>query len=180
MILNQTRPPHSDEAHKTNQVKRYAKWIIGGILLAGCLIQFWQPQRTNPPVLPGHDFLASNEPPAEVTSILRAACYDCHSYETRWPWYSKVSPLAWWVVDHVNDGREELNFSEWPHDRPRKARTYFRSIQEEVEYGNMPLPSYTWMHSGARLTDQQRQVLMDWAEEQADLLQTGGDDESEQ
>ncbi|MCW5553814.1 MAG: heme-binding domain-containing protein [Verrucomicrobiae bacterium] len=158
-------------------MKRCAKWIIGGILLAGCLVQLWQPERTNPPVAPGEDFFASNAPPAEVTSILRAACYDCHSYETRWPWYSKVTPLSWWVVDHVKEGRDRLNFSEWPHDRTRKARSYYRGIQEEVEYGKMPLPSYTWMHAGARLSEQQRQALMEWAEEQVELLQGGADDE---
>jgi hypothetical protein len=153
-----------------HQLKKRAQWLLAGLLLAAVLIQFFPPDRTNPPVEPGHDLLASNSPPAEVLSLLRSACYDCHSHETRWPWYSRISPVSWWVAKHIEDGREELNFSEWPHDRPRRARSLWRNITVEVKGGSMPLPSYTWVHTDSRLNPEQRQLLLDWAEKQIELL----------
>src|SRR4051812_9751220 len=91
------------------------------LLAVFALLQLTNAGRTNPVAAPGHDFLSSNAPPPEITTLLRNACYDCHSYETRWPWYGHVAPVSWWLDNHVHDARESLNFSEWPHDNPQKA-----------------------------------------------------------
>jgi hypothetical protein len=141
---------------------------IGAAILAAMLLI--NPRRTNPAVVPGADFLASNTPPGEITAILRNACYDCHSHETKWPWYSRVAPVSWWVVDHVNKGREELNFSKWTHDDPKRAARRIRNMGETVLDGEMPLPGYDKAHSEARLTLAQRQAFSDWAENEADRL----------
>lgn len=131
---------------------------------------FINPRLTNPPVQPGHDLLASNAPPAEIVSLLRNACYDCHSDETKWPWYSHVAPISWWLVDHVESGRKRLNFSNWPYDDPKRAAKRWRSMGEAVADGDMPLPSYLKGHPEARLTTAQRDAFAKFAEEEADRI----------
>ncbi len=151
-------------------MKLWKKIVLGigvAVLAAMLLIN---PRLTNPAVAPGADFLASNTPPAEITAILRNACYDCHSHETKWPWYSHVAPVSWWLVDHVNKGREELNFSEWPHTDPRRAARRIRNMGETVLDGEMPLPNYDKAHPEARLTQAQRQAFSEWAEKEANRL----------
>ena len=151
-------------------MKQRVKWIFGGVLLAVGLLQFTNPARTNPPVVPGHDFLASNAPPAQIVGLLRGACYDCHSFESQWPWYSRVAPISWWVVGHVNDGRKDLNFSAWPYDRPDRERSRYRKIRDTLESGEMPLSVYAWMHPAARLSDSDRKSLAEWADAEAQRL----------
>ena len=152
-------------------MKPWAKKILGGVALAAVVIQFIKPTGKNPPVAPGRDLLSgTNPPPAKVAALLRAACYDCHSYETEWPWYGRVAPVSWWLADHINEGCEHLNFSEWPHDDPVRARKKFSRISEAVDDSSMPLPSYTWMHAAARLTPAERKVLTDWADTESARL----------
>jgi len=152
-------------------MKKRRKWILGGAAVIVACMLLINPSRTNPPVVPGHDLFATNPPPAEIAILLRNACYDCHSSETKWPWYSRVAPVSWWLVNHINDARKHLNFSEWPHDDPRRAARKLRHIREEVSSTNMPLPSYTWMHPEARFTPEQREQLAKWAGQEADRLQ---------
>ena len=126
---------------------------------------------TNPAVTAGHDFFSgTNQPPDEVTVLLREACYDCHSYETRWPWYGHVAPVSWWLNSHVVDARAQLNFSEWPHNDPLKASRKLNHIGDAVRDGDMPLPSYAKIHRAARLTEEQRNTLSEWAFNEADRL----------
>jgi len=143
--------------------------IIGSVaVLAFVALQFANPSHQNPPVAPGRDVLASNAPPASVALSLKNACYDCHSFETKWPWYSYVAPVSWYVVRDVNAARATLNFSDWPHDDARRVRKRWKHIAEEVENGEMPMPNFARMHSEARLTEQQRAELVKWASAQAD------------
>lgn len=151
-------------------MKRRAIWILLGLVLIFGLLQLANPAHTNPPVAPGHDLCASNPPPPKLTAVLRAACYDCHSHETVWPWYSRVAPVSLWVWDHIKDGRKHLNFSEWPHDDPKRARKRWQNIRDEVESGGMPLRSYTWIHADARLTPGDREELIRWADAEAKRL----------
>jgi hypothetical protein len=102
-----------------------------------------------------------------VAAILKNSCYDCHSFETKWPWYSYVAPVSWYVVRDVDAARASLNFSDWPHDDAGRARKRWRHIADEVENGEMPPPNYTRMHSHARLDVRQREELVKWASEQA-------------
>ena len=131
------------------------------------VLQFFNTANVNPAVTPGRDVMASNAPPPQVAALLKNACYDCHSYLTEWPWYSNVAPVSWWVAGHVNDAREAVNFSDWPHDDPSHARKRWRRVADVVDSGEMPLRSYTWIHRAARLTADQRQQLTQWAEEAA-------------
>ena len=121
------------------------------------LIQLIPADRTNPPVRIDVDA------PDEVKEILRRACYDCHSHETRWPWYSRVAPVSWWIADHVEHGRGDLNFSEWPALDFYAQELAFKDIDEQITKGEMPLRNYTILHPEARLTDDERETILRWA-----------------
>lgn len=135
-----------------------AWWKFGGPLLlaVAVVIQLVPVERTNPPV---GDVVA---PPSDVDSVLRRACWDCHSNRTEWPWYSRVAPVSWYVAGDVADGREHLNFTEWPDD-PEEARDLIGEVGDQVEAGAMPPTSYRLMHPEARLDGDERQLLVDWS-----------------
>lgn len=135
-------------------VLRWAGLAIVVLLLA---MQLFPVERTNPPV--GLEV----EAPTEIRSILRKACYDCHSHETHWPWYSYVAPVSWWIVDHVDDGRGDLNFSDWPAFDFEAQKLSFHDIEEQITTGEMPLTSYKLLHPPARLDASERRLLVDWA-----------------
>ncbi|NIM01898.1 MAG: hypothetical protein GTN89_13935, partial [Acidobacteria bacterium] len=86
-----------------------------------------------------------------------------HSHETGWPWYAYVAPVSWWLSHHVHDGREDLNFSQWPVLDFEKLEHNFREIDEQIAEDEMPLRSYVLLHPGARLSDQEKETLRDWA-----------------
>ncbi len=138
-------------------VKRKTKVMLvsgAGIAVA---IQLYPVDRSNPPVR------SAISVPAAVDSVLRAACYDCHSYETDWPWYSYIAPVSWFVANHVHEAREELNFSDWAALSQEDAAELLEEISEEVEEGEMPLRSYRVVHPAARLSAEQRAAISRWA-----------------
>lgn len=145
--------------------------MLAGVALVFIALQFFNPSLKNPPVVTGRDLLATDPMPPGTAATLRRACYDCHSDETTWPWYSHVAPFSWWLVDHVKSGRRHLNFSEWPNDHPDWAARRWSHISEAVRAGDMPLPSYTWIHRKSRLTAEERRQLADWAKQEAQKLQ---------
>ena len=128
-----------------------------GVVVFLVIIQIFPARRTNPPVR------SDIKAPAAVKAILRRACYDCHSHETRWPWYSRVAPVSWWLVSHVNEARGDLNFSEWPAFDRELLGMALRDIEKQISEDKMPLPSYRIMHPPARLSEAERQALIDWA-----------------
>jgi hypothetical protein len=149
-------------------MKKKLKWIFVALVAVFALMQFINPARTNPPLPPGGDISATNPPP-QIAALLHAACYDCHSYETKWPWYSHVAPVSWLLVSDVNGGRERLNFSDWPKDSERAAKKMDR-MSEELDYKEMPPAKYTLLHPEARLTPDQRKQLMQWLDATAEQL----------
>ncbi len=148
-------------------MKKYLKWIFIGFVIAFGLLQFTNPPRTNPPVVSA--FAITNAPPA-VAARLRAACYDCHSHETKWPWYAHVAPASWLVVNDVNEGRKHLNFSDWPVADPARAAKRLENMGDEIGYGDMPPKKYTAIHADARLTDAERKELTGWLDAEASRL----------
>ena len=107
----------------------------------------------------------------EVATILDRSCADCHSNKTRWPWYSHVAPVSWFVIDHVNHGRSHLNFSEWGRYDPFEQRDLLRETCLMVKTGAMPLSSYTPMHAGSKLTPKEVTLLCRWSNESVSKLQ---------
>jgi len=99
-----------------------------------------------------------------VKDLLQRACYDCHSNRTRYPWYSEIQPVGWWLSKHVTEGKENLNFSEFGAYPTKRMVTRLEQISEDVSEKAMPLPSYTWAHRDARLTADEIKLLTDWAE----------------
>ncbi len=133
------------------------------ILVILIVIQFFPIDKSVPESSMSTDFITATNPPAEVANLVKSACYDCHSYQTKYPWYSNVAPASWWLADHIDDGRDELNFSTWTDYSPKKAAHKIKEAIELVgDEQEMPLPPYTWIHSEARLTDKQRKTLTDW------------------
>ncbi|MBT8206650.1 MAG: heme-binding domain-containing protein [Acidimicrobiia bacterium] len=132
--------------------------LFGVLVVAFVAIQFVPVDRSNPPVT--MDVVA----PAEVRSVLRQSCYDCHSNESNWPWYSYVAPVSWLVAKDVREGREHLNFSTWDRYTTDERSEFVAEAYEEAVEGEMPLPIYLTMHNDARLSREDRQVLHDWAQ----------------
>jgi hypothetical protein len=151
-------------------MKRIIKWVILGLVIAFAALQLVQPAHTNPPVKT--DFLKATAAPPDVAAMFRTSCYDCHSDETRWPWYSHIAPMSWQVVQDVNHGRRHVNLSEWP-DNPDLARKKIGDMSDAIDDGDMPLPKYTLIHKDARLTSQQRDELTKWLDAQASALKSG-------
>lgn len=134
--------------------------IIFVIILIG--IQFIPALPDDYQPVPGQTFLEVYDVPREVGAILKTACYDCHSHQAKWPWYSKVAPVSFWVGHHVEEGREHLDFSQWGAYSAKKADHKLEEIIEEVKEGEMPLDSYTWIHTEALLSDAQKSLLLDY------------------
>lgn len=138
------------------------KWIFRILFLAFIVIQFKQIDRSVPKYDKKQDFLTIMNPPEKVSNLFKSACYDCHSYETKYPWYTYVAPVSWWIADHVKEGREEMNFSLWGTYSTGKAMHKLEESIEEVSEGHMPLPSYTIMHGTAELNTEQIDALTGW------------------
>lgn len=136
--------------------KKIGLGVVGVLVIA----QFFQAGKTNPPV--ESDFIQATNPPPAVAQMLKDACYDCHSNETVYPWYTYIVPLGNWIKGHVNEGREHLNFSTWNAYSAEDKAEIFEESAEEVAEGKMPLGSYTWTHSKARLSDSQKKEFAEW------------------
>ena len=143
-------------------MSKLVKRILLGLLAVFVIMQFFRIDKTNPPVDASKDFIKLNNPPAEVAQILSSVCYDCHSHETKYPWYTNIAPVSWWVKGHINHGRGDLNFSKWADYDAKRKDHKLEECYEELEKKAMPLKSYTWAHSNARLTDEQRALMVDW------------------
>lgn len=139
------------------------KKILIGLLVIFALIQFIRPAR-NESTTPGdRDITIKYKVPENVLAILKVSCYDCHSNNTNYPWHTNIQPFGWWMQGHINDGKRHLNFSEFSGYQEKKAKHKFEEIEESVRDHWMPLPSYLWIHSEAKLTDEQSKVIMEWA-----------------
>lgn len=139
--------------------------ILIGIATVLVLAQFIQPDRTPPTTDPANDLIAITKPAAEVEHLLHVACYDCHSNETRYPWYSRITPVNYWLKDHIDEGREEFNMSTWGARKEKWQKHKAKEAVEILEEKEMPLTSYTLVHGDARLSDAQRSMLVDFFKE---------------
>ena len=137
-------------------MRRRIRIVLLGLLVLVVGIQLVPVDRSNPPeqgVVPA---------PAPVLAVLQRSCFDCHSNQTRWPWYTEVSPMSWFVANHVTDGRRHLNYSEWDKYPIPKAAHKLEEMCEQARGGDMPLPSYLWIHRGARLSPADIEALCTW------------------
>ena len=149
------------------------KWVIFTVSALLILVQFVRPARTNPRADEAVALEAHSRMTPEVSALLKRACADCHSNETEWPWYSNVAPASWLVIDHVNHGRSHLNFSTWGEYRPAERIELLENICEWVRLGWMPMGSYTLVHSEARLSEQDKAAICEWASAERERLLAG-------
>ncbi|HEY8897031.1 MAG TPA: heme-binding domain-containing protein [Niastella sp.] len=150
-------------------MRRKRKWLLF-LITAFILIQFIQPARNKNGQVLQSDITAKFTVPANVRSVLEVACYDCHSNNTRYPWYANIQPGGWWLAKHIKDGKEELNFSDFGSYSRRRQINKLRSIANSISDGSMPLSSYTLLHKNARLTKDQKTLIIEWAGKLKDSL----------
>lgn len=142
---------------------KYLKWSIIILAVLFVAIQFVPVGRTNPPIDPSVTFQAKVKVPAEIDRIVRRSCYDCHSHETKWPWYAYIAPSSWLVTGDVKNGRGLLNFSNWNYNMFRTVGR-LDQMAEEVYQARMPLPQYLLMHPNAKLSQAERDTIVNWVE----------------
>lgn len=142
---------------------------LAGIGLAAGLvvIQFFQPEKNMSPVDPAEDLLMVASPPGHVAELIKNSCYDCHSNQTVYPWYSKVAPVSWYLQKHIKEGKKDLNASEYSSMDKADKIELLVDICEVLEAGTMPLPSYTLIHKEARLSEDDKEAICIWSEEEA-------------
>ena len=137
--------------------------IIALILLFGFVgIQFVPTDLNQSDTVPKTDFLLVNNTQENISALLQESCYDCHSNNTEYPWYNKVQPVAWFLEDHINEGKEELNFNEWDAYSNRRKNSKLKSIISQVKDDEMPLASYTLIHKDAKLSNSEKTLIIDY------------------
>lgn len=148
-------------------MKKVIKKNLVIMLLVFLVIQFFQPAlNTDEGKAYTTDFTQTYKMPAEIGTILKTSCYDCHSNNTNYLWYDYVQPGRWLVEKHIRQAKNELNFNEWGNYSARKQERLLHSMAEQVETGQMPLRSYTLLHKNAVLSKDQIEVLTKWLKEQ--------------
>jgi len=135
-----------------------------GILLSiiFIIIQFFRPQKNVSSEISATDFLVVTNANDNIATIFKTSCYDCHSNNTQYSWYAEVAPVSWWIAHHVDEAKEELNFSEWNTFSKKRKSKKLKEMVEELEEKEMPLKTYLPLHPEARLTDIERSELIIW------------------
>ena len=142
-----------------------AKWIAVGSLIFLILIQVIQPSRANLPVVPSRSLEAHIDVPPEVQTVLKRSCYDCHSSQTVWPWYSYVAPVSWYVALDVNVGRSHVNFQNWEAQvNEQEGKEHLGLICKLVRNGNMPPADYRVMHKGSNVSPEETNAVCAWSQ----------------
>ena len=143
------------------------------LLIAFVVMQFFRPEKNQADVTHASYFETETRPDDEVLIVLKSACYDCHSDNTRYPWYNNIAPVNYWLDDHIRHGKGELNFSDWESYSADKKDHKLEEIIDEVKKGKMPLDEYTWTHADARLSEDQISAVSAWAAKTRALYQLG-------
>jgi len=146
---------------------RKLKLIGIGLLVVLLILQFFQPEKNSAPLDPESDMLSLLSPPDKLVTLIRKSCYDCHSNQTVYPWYSKISPVSWYLHRHIQKGKEDLNFSDYGQLDKADRIGVFADFCDVLDAGTMPLQSYLLIHKEARLSPEEREELCNWTEKEA-------------
>ena len=138
------------------------KKILIGLLVVFIIAQFFRPGHNEGAALGAQDISHVVTVPDSIMLLLKTACFDCHSYHTNYPWYSKITPVNWWLKNHIDEGKKHLNFSDFANYNLKKKDHKLEEIAETVKEHAMPLSSYLWIHKEARLNDAQRATITNW------------------
>lgn len=151
------------------------KKFIWGLLAILVIIQFLRPARNQSTQLSANDITRHYTVPDTISAILKRACNDCHSNYTTYPWYTNIQPVGWWLQHHVNEGKAELNFSEFASYAPKRQAHKLEECADQVKDDEMPLNSYLWVHANARLSAHDKELLMNWANSlRAEIVKKNG------
>ncbi len=137
--------------------------IAGLALVVFIIAQFFRPDKNTSTEVLETDFIVAERPPEAIAKMLKTSCYDCHSNNTKYPWYSYITPVNYWLQGHIDHGKEELNFSEWKSFSAKRKDKKLEEIIDEVKKRHMPLDSYLIVHKDAELTDEQINMLTQYA-----------------
>jgi Haem-binding domain len=151
-------------------LKKIFKRTFQILLLAFIVIQFIHPAKNKSEGISNNDISKIYAVPADVQAILKTSCYDCHSNNTVYPWYASIQPAAWWLADHIKEGKRELNFSEFASYRIGRQYRKLEEVNKQVKEGEMPLESYLWIHKNAKLSNEQRLTLANWVNAVRDTI----------
>jgi hypothetical protein len=143
---------------------RPSKKILFAVIAILVIIQFFRPARNTSATALPTDISRFTRVPADVQQILKRSCYDCHSNNTAYPWYMNIQPVAWYLAHHVDEGKHELNFSEFGSYTPKKQLHKLQEVVKEVKEGEMPLSSYTLLHPQAKLSAAEKALVTNWAD----------------
>jgi len=141
------------------------KKILLFLLIVFVVAQFFGPEKNEGSIESIAAFCEDTKPPENVKAILTESCFDCHSSSTRYPWYSNITPVNYWMADHVKHGTKHFNVSTWENSSIKRKDHKMEELIEMVEEKEMPLPSYTWTHNEAKLSDAQIQDVLTWAKQ---------------
>ena len=140
------------------------KKVLIALLVFLIVIQFFRPQKNISVAAAPNDIALHFAVPSDVQDVLKKSCYDCHSNNTIYPWYNNIQPVAWWLQNHINEGKHELNFNEFASYIPKKQYHKLKGIIDSQNDGWMPLDSYLWIHKDAILNREQKESLIKWAD----------------
>lgn len=146
------------------------KKIFYLLILLFVTIQFFQIDKTNPKIDESQDFIKIHNPSPEIAEKIKASCYDCHSNESKYPWYTNIQPVGWWVKNHIDEGKHHLNFSEFDSYSAKRQSHKMEECYELIEEDEMPLKSYTIAHKEAILDDATKEQLITYFKEMEEKL----------
>ncbi len=148
------------------------------LLLAFIVLQFFRPEKNTSTAIAANDITAKYSVPKDVQNILVTSCYDCHSNNTNYPWYANIQPVAWWLNDHIKEGKKELNFSNFTTYRIGRQYKKLEEIASEVNEDKMPLESYTKIHKNAKLNNEQKLLITNWTNTLRDSIKANYPEDS--
>lgn len=149
---------------------KYVRLLVLVLIFGLVAIQFVPTSLNQSSVTPKEDILKFYKAPSEVSLLMKNSCYDCHSNNTKYPWYNKIQPVSWIMEGHVKDGKEELNFNEFASYSKRRQKSKLKSIISQIEDDEMPLKGYLLMHGNASLSERDKEIINTWVENLKDSL----------
>lgn len=151
-------------------MRLYKKKILLAFVILFIAIQFIQPARNKNGQVLTMDITKTINVPGNILNTFQKACYDCHSNNTRYPWYMNIQPMGWMMANHIKNGKENLNFSEFGSYSKRKQANKLRAVAKSIDEGSMPISSYTMMHADAKLSKESKELIKEWATKTRDSL----------
>jgi len=142
-------------------MKKFLK--IKYLIILLIVIQFYRPSQNVQKITPKTNIFKVEQASEDVQDLIATSCYDCHSNNTVYPWYNEIAPVSWWLDNHINEGKEELNFDAWGTYSLKRKNKKLKEIKKQLEEREMPLESYLWIHKDAKLTQDQIKTIIDWA-----------------